>query len=231
MNQGEHPLRVYSTGDLPDVYEDAFLETARPDGQTFRPTLILVGTRLGIDKVNRVYWESLSATLQMPQSVGIAGLVFRWRLGPALPVPPQRLTLIHSGRPAAAHYFVGVQKSDGEHDQGSYLFYLDPHYTRPALPYYDDPAKYSAEDVDSCHTRRLRCLHIREMDPSMLIGFLIRNEDDWINWRNSVQFGQGKAIITVSKSSRAQGLAGGREGAIDEVETFSDEDGDTVLDA
>lgn len=75
VNQHEDSLRVYSTGDLPDVYEDAFMETAKPDGQIFHPTLILVGTRLGIDKVNQVYWESLTATLQMPQSVGIAGYV------------------------------------------------------------------------------------------------------------------------------------------------------------
>lgn len=72
-NENETSLRVYSTGDLPDVYEDSFMAVAMPDGETFHPTLILVGTRLGIDKINQVYWESLTATLQMPQSVGIAG--------------------------------------------------------------------------------------------------------------------------------------------------------------
>lgn len=49
------------------------MAVAKPDGETFHPTLILVGTRLGIDKINQVYWESLTATLQLPQSVGIAG--------------------------------------------------------------------------------------------------------------------------------------------------------------
>lgn len=73
VNAHDGPLRVYSTGDLPDVYEDSFLATAMPDGETFRPTLILVCTRLGIDKVNKVYWESLTSSLQVPQSVGIAG--------------------------------------------------------------------------------------------------------------------------------------------------------------
>ena len=66
-------LRVYSTGDLPDVYEDSFLAIANPDGMGFHPTLILVCTRLGIDKINQVYKEALVATLQMPQSIGIAG--------------------------------------------------------------------------------------------------------------------------------------------------------------
>jgi cysteine protease ATG4 len=69
----ENSLRVYSTGDLPDVYEDSFMAVAKPDGQAFHPTLILVCTRLGIDKINQVYIEALIATLQMPQSIGIAG--------------------------------------------------------------------------------------------------------------------------------------------------------------
>ncbi|KAJ0339148.1 hypothetical protein COL154_010156 [Colletotrichum chrysophilum] len=73
-NAQEQPsLRVYSTGDGPDVYEDKFMKIAKPDGTRFHPTLILVGTRLGIDKITPVYWDALIAALQMPQSVGIAG--------------------------------------------------------------------------------------------------------------------------------------------------------------
>ena len=72
-NKTEQTLRVYSTGDGPDVYEDVFLKIAKPDGEDFHPTLILVGTRLGIDKITPVYWEALIASLQMKQSVGIAG--------------------------------------------------------------------------------------------------------------------------------------------------------------
>jgi hypothetical protein len=67
-------LRVYLTGDGVEVYEDAFMKIAKPDG-VFKPTLVLVGTRLGLDKVTPVYWESLKASLQMPQSIGIAGYV------------------------------------------------------------------------------------------------------------------------------------------------------------
>lgn len=60
---------------------------AKPDGETFHPTLILVGTRLGIDKINQVYWESLTATLQLPQSVGIAGYAVTLFLRKGVPVP------------------------------------------------------------------------------------------------------------------------------------------------
>ncbi|KAK4216402.1 putative cysteine protease [Rhypophila decipiens] len=198
-NQRETSLRVYSTGDLPDVYEDSFMAVANPDGRGFQPTLILVCTRLGIDKINSVYHEALISTLQMPQSIGIAG-----------------------GRPSSSLYFVGVQ--------GKWLFYLDPHHPRPALPYRANPAEYTQEEVDSCHTRRLRSLHVEDMDPSMLIGFLIKDEDDWDTWKSSVKHVQGKAIITVSPHDPERGMGSGRAEAIDEVETLSDDDdADTIL--
>jgi len=66
-------LNVYITGDGSDVYEDSFMQVATAEAQGFRPTLVLVGIRLGIDRVTPVYWEALKASLQLPQSVGIAG--------------------------------------------------------------------------------------------------------------------------------------------------------------
>jgi cysteine protease ATG4 len=198
-DQHRSPLRIYSTGDLPDVYEDSFLATAKPDGETFHPTLILVCTRLGIDKINQVYEQALISTLQMEQSIGIAG-----------------------GRPSSSHYFVGVQRQ--------WLFYLDPHHPRPTLRYRENPNDYTAEELDSCHTRRLRSLHVEDMDPSMLIGFLIQDEDDWDMWKSAVKHVQGKSIITVSPHDPARGMGAARAEAIDEVETLSDDDdADTVL--
>lgn len=136
-------------------------------------------------------------------------------------------TIRNSGRPSSSHYFIGSQRSTD--DQGSYLFYLDPHHTRDALAYHEDPADYSQQELSSCHTKRLRRLHIREMDPSMLIGFLIKDEDDWDSWKSSIKHVQGRAIVTVSTHDAAGGMASGREGAIEEVETLSDDDTDTVL--
>lgn len=66
-------LQVYITGDGLEVYEESFMNIAKADGVNFKPTLILVGTRLGTDKINPVYWEALKSSLQMPQSIGIAG--------------------------------------------------------------------------------------------------------------------------------------------------------------
>lgn len=66
-------LRVYVSGDGADVYEDKLKQLALDDDGHWTPTLILVGTRLGIDKITPVYWEALKASLQIPQSIGIAG--------------------------------------------------------------------------------------------------------------------------------------------------------------
>jgi cysteine protease ATG4 len=130
-----------------------------------------------------------------------------------------------SGQPSSSHYFIGVQ--------GPYFFYLDPHMTRPALPLPESLEDYTQEDIDSCHTRRLRRIHVKEMDPSMLIAFLIRDENDWKEWRRATQEVQGKAVIHVAdKDPALHGLGTERDGAIDEVETFDDEDdGDTLLNA
>ncbi|XTI91201.1 autophagy-related protein-like protein 4 [Cenococcum geophilum] len=188
-------LRVYITGDGSDVYEDSFFKTAKAADGNFGPTLILVGTRLGIDKITPVYWDSLKASLQMPQSVGIAG-----------------------GRPSASHYFVGTQ--------GNYFFYLDPHETRPFLPLHSDPVSYTQDEVDSCHTRRLRRIDVKEMDPSMLIAFLIRDQTDWEEWRKEVSSVQSKAVIHIAKSERVLHQGAEREEAIDEVESFDENEDD-----
>lgn len=37
------------------------------------PTLILLGIRLGIDRVTPAYWDNLKEMIRYPQSVGIAG--------------------------------------------------------------------------------------------------------------------------------------------------------------
>jgi len=78
-NHASAGLKVYVTGDAPDVYEESLLQVARAGGtaeESFHPTLLLVGTRLGIERITPAYRDALKAALQMPQSVGIAGYVF-----------------------------------------------------------------------------------------------------------------------------------------------------------
>ncbi|KAJ5299325.1 hypothetical protein N7476_010882 [Penicillium atrosanguineum] len=193
-NECEDPkLRVYVTNDTSDVYEDQFTRLARGENGRFQPTLILLGLRLGIEQVTSVYWDGLRASLQYPQSVGVAG-----------------------GRPSASHYFMGVQDSQ--------LFFLDPHITRPTIPAKGPDEVHTPEEVDSYHTRRLRRIHIKDMDPSMLIGFLIRDEADWADWKERVKSTPGKPIIHIVTSGVQTDEGIGREEALDEVEALDDSD-------
>lgn len=91
------------------------------------------------------------------------------------------------------------------------------------MPYHRNAGEYTQEEIDTCHTRKLRRLHVREMDPSMLIGFFIRDEEDWKDWRRGVKHVQGKAIIHVSDHDPVAQF-GEQGGAIDQVEPLSDED-------
>lgn len=154
-------LQVYiSQGS--DLYASEFLSVARASRQ-FKPTLILLGLRLGIDNVNSLYWDSLKQFFNSPQIVGIAG-----------------------GRPSASHYFYGYQNDN--------LFYLDPHTPRPKLE-----APITREGLETVHTKRIRLLALDQMDPSMLVGFLVRNEADWQEWRAMIETQQ--RIVHIAQSA------------------------------
>lgn len=135
----------------------------------------------------------------------------------SLTFPRIRLTS-DSGRPSASHYFVAVQ--------GENFFYLDPHHPRPALPWHDDPLQYTDEEVDSCHTRRLRRLNVDKMDPSMLVAFLIQSADDWSEWKQAIQTIPGTAILHITSGEPPGNTVTEREDALNEVEAFDDEDSD-----
>lgn len=179
-------LRVYVRPNDSDIYADSLIAAATSDSsEAFNPTLILLGVRLGIDRITPVYHAALTATLELPHCVGIAG-----------------------GRPASSHYFIG-------HQGGQSFFYLDPHSTRPALPL--DP---SPEDIASCHTRRVRKLGIAELDPSMLLGFLVRSQEEFEEWRKAVAAIPGKAIIHIHDTESKYATGPERPGAVDEVEAW-----------
>ncbi|XP_027622804.1 cysteine protease ATG4B [Tupaia chinensis] len=88
---------------------------------------------------------------------------------------PQSLGVI-GGKPNSAHYFIGYV--------GDELIYLDPHTTQPAV-----------ELTDSCLVpdESFHCQHppsrmsIRELDPSIAVGFFCKTEDDFNDWCQQVQ--------------------------------------------
>ncbi|KAJ7180454.1 hypothetical protein C8R46DRAFT_1210808 [Mycena filopes] len=137
-----------------------------------RPVLLLLGLRLGLDGVNPIYHDTLKQLYTFPQSVGIAG-----------------------GRPSSSYYFVGAQ-AEG-------LFYLDPHHSRSAVPIrsssqattekdMDDAAEqyyasaYTAAELQTFHCDKVRKMPLHGLDPSMLVGFLCRNAEEWTDFRKRV---------------------------------------------
>lgn len=130
---------------------------------------------------------------------------------------------IAGGRPSSSHYFFAIQ--------GDHFFYLDPHFTRPALPFYSNIGDYTVEEIDSCHTRRLRRLPLKDMDPSMLIAFLIKDDDDWRSWRQGIAKASGKSVVHVADTEPPlHGHGTERSSAVADVETFDDEDDGGDLD-
>lgn len=81
---------------------------------------------------------------------------------------------IAGGRPSSSLYFIGYQ--------GNELLYFDPHTPQPSLQSNATNAFY-----ETCHTTSFGKLHISGLDPSMLIGFLLCGEDQWLQWKEKVQ--------------------------------------------
>lgn len=107
------------------------------------------------------------------------------------------------------------------------MFYLDPHITQPALQFRDDVSEYTAEELATYHTRRLRKLHVKEMDPSMLIGFLIKDEQEWRDWRAGVKHVQGRPVISVLDTNPMNGMDELGDGSYD-VESMSEAEADDL---
>ncbi|KAH3675108.1 hypothetical protein WICPIJ_009364 [Wickerhamomyces pijperi] len=176
-NEDTVGLKAYIGSDSGDIYEkDVFKTALGENGETFRPVLILLGVRLGVDNINSLYWSSLKDLLNMPQSVGISG-----------------------GRPSSSHYFFGYQ--------GDYFLYLDPHVPQPSLKidteYNKDinpsELKIPQSSIQTVHTKKLRKIHLSEIDPSMLIGFLIKDEEQWWDFKRRIQNPENKnKIIHIS---------------------------------
>jgi cysteine protease ATG4 len=154
-------LNVYIGSGVGDIYEPDLFKVFKKEG-TFRPTLILLGVRLGVENINPIYWESLKSLLASGESCGISG-----------------------GRPSSSHYFFGYQ--------GDFLFYIDPHYPQPSLEFDEETSKI--QGIETVHTKKIRKIHISEVDPSMLIGILIQTEDEWHIWKSKIQDTDSKNTI------------------------------------
>ncbi|CAO3591338.1 unnamed protein product [Absidia cylindrospora] len=130
----------------------------------FKPTLILVTIRLGIDHLHPSYYPALKACFQLDYFVGIAG-----------------------GRPNSSLYFMGLQDDE--------LIYIDPHFSRPALET-KNLVDYTEQDLATYHCTIPRKLPISQVDPSMMLGFYCRTQQDFdIFCEQITQIGQHYSAI------------------------------------
>lgn len=120
---------------------------------------------------------------------------------------------IAGGRPSSSHYFFGYQ--------GEYLFYLDPHFPHPCIEA-SSASDLTTENVNSFHTTKIRKLHLKEMDPSMLVGILVKDLGDWISWKESVAQSVVGKFVQISREPCVNVRSSVSVGSDDEEEGFVD---------
>ena len=133
---------------------------------------------------------------------------------------------IAGGRPSSSHYFIAAQNSQ--------FFYLDPHVPHSYLSW--KPAdEITDEELSTFHTRRLRRINVKDLDPSMMICFLIRTLDDWKEFTEEVTEvnKRCKGILNIAISAHGQkasekavGETTNIDGDIAGVVALSDDDDD-----
>ncbi|KAJ1937888.1 Cysteine protease atg4, partial [Linderina macrospora] len=95
---------------------------------------------------------------------------------------------IAGGRPNSALYFAGFQ--------GDELVYLDPHYTRPAVPHHADD-QYSKQDLESYSCDTPRRIPVARIDPCMVFGFYCRSLEALIDLRTRIDMLTDEGMHTI----------------------------------
>ncbi|PWN21452.1 hypothetical protein BCV69DRAFT_282173 [Microstroma glucosiphilum] len=161
-----------------------------------RPVLILIGLRLGLEGVNAMYHEAIKAIFAFPQSVGIAG-----------------------GRPSSSYYFVGQQGDSlfylDPHTVRPAVPYRHPPpnvgvaSSRDLTPRGGERGQDTFQDEDdwwssaytdlelaTFHCDRAKRMPMRSLDPSMLLGFLVKDEASLVDFTTRVR-ALPKAIFAI----------------------------------
>ncbi|KAK0524320.1 Cysteine protease atg4 [Tilletia horrida] len=156
-------------------------------GRWDRPVLILINIRLGIDCVHPRYYESVKNIFTFPQSVGISG-----------------------GRPSSSYYFMGcqentlfyldphnvrpavpyqppprsVQRKGSSSDLASQAAKAQPASLSDQEAWQDDwwCQAYSDAQLSTFHCDKVRKMPMKSLDPSMLLGFLVKTPEQLVDF-------------------------------------------------
>lgn len=180
------------------------------------PLLLLVPLRLGLDKMNSIYFEQLKVrslydlfcnrestlTLKFPVLPNSTRMCWYCWVSSGLSFFHKKILICFlrlivlfvnsSGQPKSALYFIGFQQNN--------VLFLDPHVSRPSVKILKttdgnalDPTRYSLDDLDSYHCSKISAVPITSVDPSLLIGFAFANRHDFQDfcreWREKLDSG------------------------------------------
>lgn len=165
-------MRVYNGGN--DVYENIVFDVARRGAPdgAFMPTLILLRLRLGGGDTVNPVYYD--AIRSFLRSPHSVGIA--------------------GGRPRSSYYFYGYH--------GDRLLYLNPHTEKRALQFDEETGTFGVERHAEVHTRKIDALRLAAMDPTMLVGFLVRSEHDYYEWKTYMQTNCGSTISISSLDLR-----------------------------
>ncbi|KAL7748306.1 Cysteine protease atg4 [Sorochytrium milnesiophthora] len=195
------------------VYCDQVDKLFQTSGSAAAPVLVLIPLRLGIDTLNEQYFGAIKACLASPFSVGIAGgrpASSLWFIGyednTLLCLDPhhtQRAILATADRPlhvadfSTCHYpaMVSTPAASGNNNNNSSTA-ASTSWLRSALFLSTSPtaSATSAEEApptspaaatpgQTTATSTLRVVSLQQVDPSMLVGFLLPDRAAWQEWR------------------------------------------------
>lgn len=116
---------------------------------------------------------------------------------------------IAGGRPGSSHYFFGYQ--------GNRLLYLDPHHPQRALGENASHEEITAY-LDTVHTTKIKTIHLNQLDPSMLVGFLVKTKQDYNKFKQTLDsFSPSGRFFTISPSRPAE------DEFLDQVKSINDD--------
>eukprot|EP00055_Hartaetosiga_balthica_P010842 m.47548 g.47548 ORF g.47548 m.47548 type:complete len:565 (+) comp7339_c0_seq1:88-1782(+) len=154
---GQLPIRVY-------LAHDSMLSIKRLVGKKeWRPTVVFIPLRLGLDRFEPAYSRALKAFFSLPQCIGVVG-----------------------GKPGSSFYFVGFEA------ESNHLLYLDPHTTKNPLILgtHGHENGFDGNNTlinETCSCSRLKRMSFSSASPSVCLGLFFPSLQDVANFSSQLK--------------------------------------------